>query len=151
MLLQDIYTVYNSNSIIIGIILFFTSASLLLYLLQFYILQVNMFINVKLKIPILKNPNHQCPSVEMVYLKSIVVTDEKGIILILCFLYVCSTYKHCTVLYIPCVFIKQVMSYAHCDLSVTMFISGYTNTVVTSQHVSQSYFILKQQKCCRFF
>ena len=65
-----------------------------------------MFINVKLKIPILKNPNHQCPSVEMVYLKSIVITDEKGIILILCFLYAYSTYKHGTVLYILCVFIK---------------------------------------------
>ena len=65
-----------------------------------------MFINVKLKIPILKNPNHQCTFVEMVYLKSIVVTDEKGIILNLCFLYLYSIYKHCTVLYILCVFIK---------------------------------------------
>ena len=33
------------------------------------------------------------------------------------------------------------MSYARCDWSVTVFISGYANTVVTSQHVSQSYFI----------
>ena len=32
------------------------------------------------------------------------------------------------------------MSYARCDWSVTVFISGYANTVVTSQHVSQSYF-----------
>ena len=33
------------------------------------------------------------------------------------------------------------MSYARCDWSVTVFISGYANTVVTSQHISQSYFI----------
>ena len=33
------------------------------------------------------------------------------------------------------------MSYASCDWSVTVFISGYANAVVTSQHVSQSYFI----------
>ena len=33
------------------------------------------------------------------------------------------------------------MSYVRCDWSVTVFISGYANTVVTSQHVSQSYFI----------
>ena len=39
------------------------------------------------------------------------------------------------------VFIKQVVSCARCDWSVTVFISGYGNTVVTSQHVSQSYFI----------
>ena len=37
--------------------------------------------------------------------------------------------------------IKQVASYARCDWSVTVFISGYANTVVTSQHVSQSWFI----------
>ena len=33
------------------------------------------------------------------------------------------------------------MSYARCDWSVTVLISGYANTVVTSQHVSQFYFI----------
>ena len=33
------------------------------------------------------------------------------------------------------------MSYARCHWSVTVFISGYANTVVTSQHVSQSYFM----------
>ena len=27
------------------------------------------------------------------------------------------------------------MSYARCDWSVTVFISGYANTVVTSQHI----------------
>ena len=33
------------------------------------------------------------------------------------------------------------MSYAHCNWSVTMFILGYANKVVMSQHISQSYFI----------
>ena len=30
----------------------------------------------------------------------------------------------------------KFMPYAHCDWSVTVFISGYANTVVTSQHTS---------------
>ena len=34
--------------------------------------------------------------------------------------------------------IEYVVSYARCDWSVT---SGYANTVVTSQHISQTYFI----------
>ena len=36
---------------------------------------------------------------------------------------------------------KINVSYARCDWSVTVFISGYANTVVMSQHVSQAYFI----------
>ena len=38
------------------------------------------------------------------------------------------------------VFIKLVVSYASYDWLVTVFISGYGNMVVMSQHVSQSYF-----------
>ena len=43
------------------------------------------------------------------------------------------------------------MSYARCDWSVTVFISGYANTVVTSQHVSQSYFIKEIENGCPVF
>ena len=43
------------------------------------------------------------------------------------------------------------MSYAHCDWSVTMFISSYANTVVTSQHISQSYFIKEIENGCQGF
>ena len=38
------------------------------------------------------------------------------------------------------------LSYARCDWSVTVFISGHANTVVTSQHISQSYFIKENRK-----
>ena len=37
--------------------------------------------------------------------------------------------------------IKLVVSYASYAWSVTVFIAGYANAVVTSQHISKSYFI----------
>ena len=46
---------------------------------------------------------------------------------------------------------KISVSYARCDWSVTMFISGYANTIVMSQHIPQSYFIKEIENVCRVY